>query len=150
MLDSIFGTDKKWQSSLVNFGTVLLFTQGELHLQCICSCLVLTFFSYTNANTLFFRWDCSTKAQRSVGFHGAGGGGACGGSSLQEYNKTQLSLRRCRRRSSVNLKPSFVSSVDALHLCQALTSAASTVKKKKMHLDMTLLQSKFLSCLLLL
>ena len=57
----------------------------------------------------------------------AGGGGAA---RLQQYNKTQLS------RCELNLKRflCFIS------LWQAFTSAGSTVKK--MHLDMTLLQSK--------
>lgn len=76
----------------------------------------------------------------SVGFHWAGGGGACGGSSLQEYNKIQLLLLLAAQLYS------FVLSIGVRSTsCQALTSAASTVKK--MLLDMTLLQSKFFACL---
>lgn len=78
----------------------------------------------------------------SVGFHWAGGGGACGGSSLQEYNKIQLLLLLLAATQLY----SFVLSIGVHSTsCQVLTSAASTVKK--MLLDMTLLQSKFFTFL---
>lgn len=90
---------------------------------CVVCLPVVVLWKQTSGHLLRSRCTCFSWRLQQCWISSAGGGGACGGSSLQEHNKIQLSC------SSVNLKR-FVLSTDARCTSVRLSPPLPALKKR--------------------